>query len=195
MAQPGTITSSIGVLGGKMLTRELWDEVGIDWAGVFTSAQGRLYNGYYDYSEAEWQSFQNWLDRIYTDFTSRVAEGRGMPLERVQEIAKGRVWTGRQGLELGLVDELGGFPVAIRLAKEAAGIDPDDDVRLRKYPREKTNWQKFMGSGPDNSEDLGKAALVGLLRQVQPLAADVRQVVVPPFVYGPVYEPMQAWRE
>ena len=192
VAQPGTITSSIGVLNGKFLTTGFWDWLGIDWDGVYTSKQSTIYNGLHDYSELEWASFQEWLDRIYVDFTNKVAAGRDMPLERVLELAKGRVWTGRDALDHGLVDALGGFPEAIRLAKEEAGIAADASITLRKYPREKTTWQKFMSDEPSNSEELVAAALVGFLRQVQPVASSVRQVAMPPFVYGPVYEPTPA---
>lgn len=190
IAQPGTITSSIGVLNGKFLTPGFWDWLGIDWENVHTSKQGTLYDGMHDYSELEWASFQEWLDRIYTDFTEKVAAGRGMSVEDVREIAKGRVWTGAAALERGLVDSLGGFNEAIRVVKEEAGIPAGDSITLRKFPREKTTWQKFMDSEPSSSEQLTAAALVQLLRQVQPVASNIRQVVVPPFMYGPVYEPM-----
>ena len=87
------------------------------------------------FEATEWDRFQTWLDRIYTDFTHKVAEGRSIPIERVQEIARGRVWSGRDALALGLVDELGGIPKAVELAKEAAGIDSTATVRLRRFPR------------------------------------------------------------
>ena len=188
VAQPGTLTSSIGVLNGKFLTPGFWDWLGIDWDGVYTSKQSTLYNGLHDYSELEWASFQEWLDRIYTDFTEKVAAGRGLPQERVHEIARGRVWTGEAALERGLVDHLGGFTEAIRVVKEEAGIPAGESITLRRYPREKTTWQKFMADEPASSEELTRAALVHLLRQIQPLAGGVRQVVAP-ILYGPVYEP------
>jgi len=75
---------------------------------------------------------------IYDDFTTRVANGRDLPLERVQEIAKGRVWTGAQAKEIGLVDELGGIMTAIDAAKRLAEIDADEDVRIKIFPRQKS---------------------------------------------------------
>ena len=75
------------------------------------------------------------MEDIYEDFTSRVALGRDIPLSRVKEIAKGRVWTGEQAKELGLVDELGGFMKAVDVAKELAGVEPDEDIRLKRFPR------------------------------------------------------------
>ena len=108
----------------------------------------------------------------------------------MRKIAKGRVWTGKAALENGLVDHLGGFNEAIRVVKEEAGIPANDSITLRKFPREKTTWQKFMDNEPTSSEQLAAVALVRLLQQVQPVASGIRQVVVPPFMYGPVYEPM-----
>ncbi|MFQ5720265.1 MAG: S49 family peptidase, partial [Acidobacteriota bacterium] len=190
VAQPGTITSSIGVLSGKFLTAGFWDWLGIDWDGVYTSKQGTLYDGLHDYSDLEWASFQEWLDRIYSDFTRKVAAGRDLPLERVKEIAKGRVWTGEEALDRGLVDALGGFPEAIRLLKEEIGIAADAPVTLRKFPKEKTTWQKLLSNDPASSDELTARALVSILRQVQPVAGGLRDVVVPPAAHGPVYAPV-----
>ena len=78
------------------------------------------------------------MQDIYDDFTTRVANGRDIPLERVKEIAKGRVWTGAQAKEIGLVDELGGIMTAIEAAKKLAEIDADEDVRIKIFPRQKT---------------------------------------------------------
>ena len=76
-------------------------------------------------------------DAIYQDFTGKVAQGRDLTLEQVDEIARGRVWTGADAFERGLVDELGGFWTAVDSAKELADIDPDIEVAFRQYPRER----------------------------------------------------------
>ena len=83
------------------------------------------------------------MEDIYVDFTTRVSEGRSIPLARVQELSKGRVWTGAQAKEIGLVDELGGLIRAIEIAKEAADIDADTKVRIRKFPRPLTTAEQF----------------------------------------------------
>jgi len=83
------------------------------------------------------------MEDIYVDFTTRVAEGRDIPIERVREIAKGRVWTGIQAKEIGLVDELGGLMDAIEAAKEAAEIDADKTVKIKKFPRPLTPAQQL----------------------------------------------------
>ena len=172
VAQPGTITASIGVLGGKVLTSGLWDKVGLTWDEVHQGNNATMFTGTHDYSPAEWARFQSWLDRVYVDFTSKVADGRRLPKEKVLEIAKGRIWSGQDAKNLGLVDELGGFDTALNLAKKAAGIADSEDVRLIVYPRPKTFFQTLLQrQGPDNSEkEAVGQAMARILESVQPVA-------------------------
>lgn len=134
VAEPTTLTGSIGVLGGKFVLEELLDRFGIDYDSIQTGENGAYYSFNETYDDEEWARLQAWLDRVYTDFTAKAAEGRDIPLERIREIAKGRVWTGADAVELGLVDALGGFHVALDHARELAGLDPDADVRVVRYP-------------------------------------------------------------
>ena len=175
VAQPGTITGSIGVLGGKLLTNGLWDKTGLSWDQVHAGANATMWSSTDDYTPAEWARFQAFLDRIYSEFTSKVSDGRKLPLERVKEIAKGRIWSGEDAKKRGLVDELGGFPVAMRLAKEAAGISEGEGVRLQVYPAKKTTFDVLFGEKPDNSERAGvNDAMIKALRVIQPVARQVR---------------------
>jgi len=89
------------------------------------------------------EAYRGQLQDIYDDFTTRVANGRDMPLERVLEIAKGRVWTGAQAKDIGLVDELGGIMTAIDAAKKLANIDTDEKVRIKVFPRKKTTEEQI----------------------------------------------------
>ena len=176
VAQPGTITGSIGVLGGKMLTNGLWDKVGLSWDEVHAGANATMYSSTNDYTPAGWARFEATLDRIYSDFTTKVSEGRKLPKEKVMEIAKGRIWSGEDAKERGLVDELGGFPVAIRLAKEAGGIQSGESIRLQVYPEKKSTFDVLFGERPDNSERTQMTdALVKALRTIQPIARQVRE--------------------
>ena len=145
VAQPGTITGSIGVLGGKMLTTGFWDKVGLSWDEVHSGANATMWTGMKDYSPAEWARFDASLDRIYADFTTKVAEGRKLPKEKVLEIAKGRIWTGEDAKGLGLVDELGGMSTALKLAKKAAGIPDAEDVKLQVFPKAKSPLEQILG--------------------------------------------------
>jgi protease-4 len=171
VAQPGTITGSIGVLSGKMLTSGLWNKIGISWDEVHAGDNATLYTGTTDFSPAQWQKFEGWLDRVYEDFTSKVAEGRKLPKDKVLQIAKGRIWTGEDAKALGLIDEVGGFPVALSLAKKAAGIPEKDEVNLRLFPAKKTRLQILFGSAADNSDkEAESAVLVRTLQLIQPVA-------------------------
>ena len=123
LAHPSTLTGSIGVFGGKFALGEALAKVGVD---VRQTHVGSAYAGAFGvggaFTPEQRAAFAAWMDRIYANFIARVAEGRKLPVERVREIAKGRVWTGAQARELGLVDEVGGFYQAVDKAKALAGL-------------------------------------------------------------------------
>ncbi len=190
IAQPGTITASIGVLSGKFLTTGFWNRLGITWDDVQTSRFSSQYSSSYDFTEEGWAFFQAWLDRIYEEFTGKVAEGRDLPLEHVQEIAKGHIWSGQDALELGLVDELGGYPAALAAIRELLELDADAPLDLTLLPREKTPLEKLQTLLAGGSEAaVAQAAAVETLRALQPVLQDVGQVVVPPQTRGVVHAP------
>ncbi|MGA2235367.1 MAG: signal peptide peptidase SppA [Terriglobales bacterium] len=178
VAEPGTITASIGVLGGKMLTSGLWEKVGLSWDEVHQGDNATMFTGTHDYTPAEWGRFQAWLDRVYVDFTSKVADGRKLPKDKVLEIAKGRIWSGQDAKNLGLVDELGGYDTALKLAKKAAGVPEGDDVKIVVYPRPKTFFEsvmKYRGAENSDKEALGQT-LARILQEVQPIARQLDAV-------------------
>jgi protease-4 len=131
VAEPTTLTGSIGVFGGKFALGEALSRFGVDTRQVHV---GGDYSGAFgtgqEFTPDQRAKFAAWMDRIYAGFITRVAEGRKLPVERVREIAKGRVWTGVQAKQLGLVDELGGFYEAVEKAKSLANLK--GDVRLKK---------------------------------------------------------------
>ncbi len=189
VAQPGTITGSIGVLGGKMVTEAMWEKIGVAWDEIHTSKNSTIWITSDEYTPSEWGRFQAMLDRIYEDFTTKVADGRKLPLAKVLEIARGRIWTGEDALGIGLVDALGGFPTAIALAKEAAGIPAADPVHLEEFPPAKgllpTVLARFMGQEDDESADAPvTVALRRVLDATRPLVRVARDVglVAPPGV-------------
>ena len=143
VAQPGTVTGSIGVVGGKLVISELWDNLGIGWDGVKAGARADYWSPNRDFSREEWLSFRTWLDRVYLDFTQKVAEGRDLPMDMVLEIAEGRVWSGADAMELGLVDALGGYRTAFTLAGQAAGLGADDPFQVRVFPQERDPFEAF----------------------------------------------------
>ncbi|MBT2208324.1 MULTISPECIES: signal peptide peptidase SppA [Actinomadura] len=132
VAQPGTITGSIGVVVGKAVVNDLLGRVGVGLGSVAVGEHARIFSATKDFSESEWERINASLDRIYDDFTRKVAEGRDLSRERVHELARGRVWTGADARDHGLVDELGGLDLALGLARKRAGLPADAPVR--SYP-------------------------------------------------------------
>jgi protease IV len=172
VAQPGTITASIGVLGGKLLTSGFFDKIGLTFDEVHQGNNATMFTSTEDYTPAEWARFEAWLDRVYVDFTSKVADGRKLPKDKVLEIAKGRIWSGEDAKNLGLVDELGGYDTALRLVKKAIGVPDSDDVNLVVFPRPK-KWYEVLAQreSAENSDKEGDAAaLARILQDVQPIA-------------------------
>ncbi|SEL04014.1 signal peptide peptidase A. Serine peptidase. MEROPS family S49 [Stigmatella aurantiaca] len=166
VAQPGTLTGSIGVYGGKMVTADFWAKLGINFETVAFGKDATLYSTDTDFSPEQLAKNEASLDRVYVDFTQKAAEGRRLPLEKLQAVARGRVWTGEDAKELGLVDELGGFPKALELVREAAKLPKDAKVRLQVFPRKKQPAEVIaglLGGGEgDNSEDERSAQLAAL---------------------------------
>ncbi|MEJ2025981.1 MAG: signal peptide peptidase SppA, partial [Limibacillus sp.] len=113
VAQPGTITGSIGVAGGKFVIDELLGDLGVSIGDVSAGRNADFYAATSDFTPEQLENLSATLDRIYEDFTAKVAEGRGLTAEQVEAAAGGRVWTGADALRQGLVDTLGGLDTAI----------------------------------------------------------------------------------
>src|SRR5580700_6685883 len=133
VAQPGTITGSIGVILGKPVLEEALGRAGITTDSVAEGARATMFAPTHPFTEDEWERINAWLDVIYRDFTQKAAAGRRMPVERMHELARGRVWTGADAAANGLVDELGGMAAAAEIARRRAGLPAD--AQLRIWPR------------------------------------------------------------
>jgi protease-4 len=144
VADPGTLTGSIGVLAGKLVLKDFWRNVGVNWGQVQRGANADMWSMTVDFDERGRERLENFLDRVYGAFVAGVARGRRMPEDEVRKVAEGRVWTGEQAKELGLVDELGGFARALELAKEAIGVDPTQPVELRPFPPPRSPWEEVL---------------------------------------------------
>jgi protease IV len=175
VANAGTITGSIGVVTGKLVARELKDRLGVGSDSVRTNSNADAWSINQPFTDEQHAHVEAEADLFYTDFVDRVAQGRKMSVEAVDAIARGRVWTGADAKERGLVDELGGLRTAVTRAKVLAGLDPDADVRIDGYPgsslmdllRPKPSSQPAAASLPDVV-----AALLG--RSVAQLVDSVR---------------------
>jgi protease-4 len=134
VAQPSTLTGSIGIFGGKFVTGGVYERLGANIGTTSVGAYAEMNSPARPYNEAEGQKLQDYLQAFYDDFVEKAAASRQTTPGQIDRVAQGRVWTGRQALENGLVDELGGLDVALALAKERAGIDSEREVQLVVYP-------------------------------------------------------------
>lgn len=134
VANPGTITGSIGVVTGKLVSRELKDKLGVGADSVRTNANADAWSTDTPFTDEQYAHVEAEADLFYADFVERVADGRKLEVATVDGLARGRVWTGADAKDRGLVDELGGLRTAVNRAKVLAGLDPDDQVRLVSYP-------------------------------------------------------------
>ena len=175
VANAGTITGSIGVVTGKLVARELKDRLGVGSDSVRTNANADAWSINKPFTDEQHAHVEAEADLFYTDFIERVAQGRKMTVEAVDAIARGRVWTGADALERGLVDELGGLRTAITRAKVLAGLEPDADVRIAGYPgsslmdllRPKASSQPAAASLPDAVGALLGRSVAGVLSQAE----------------------------
>lgn len=189
VAQPGTLTGSIGVYGGKFVTAGFWEKLGVNFETVAQGKNATINSTDSDFSPEQRARHEAMMDRIYADFTQRAAAGRKMPLEKLQEVARGRVWTGEDALAHGLVDALGGLPKALELAREAAKLPADASVNVQLYPRKKDTAEvlsALLGETGDNSED--DATAISVEGPWAPLVEGVRSVYAAGVKAG-VFEP------
>ena len=175
VANPGTITGSIGVLTGKLIARDLKDRLGVGSDAVRTNANADAWSINAPFTPEQHAQIEAEADLCYTDFVERVAQGRHLSIEAVQEVARGRIWTGADALDHKLVDELGGLRTAVRRAKVLAGLDEDAKVRLVSYPgssvwdflRPRSSSQPAAASLPDALGALIVQSVVGVIEQAE----------------------------
>lgn len=134
VASPATVTGSIGVITGKLVIRDLLERLGVGLDSVRTNANADAWSIETPFTPEQRAHREAEADLVYADFLERVADGRNLTTEAVDRVARGRVWTGADARERGLVDELGGFRTALRRAKILAGLDEDTYVRVVTYP-------------------------------------------------------------
>jgi protease-4 len=158
VADPNTITGSIGVLIGKLNISGLYNLLGVSTDYVATSDNATLFWDQQNFSPAQRDYIERSIKRTYEDFTKGVSAGRNMPVEAVDKIGQGRVWTGSQAKEIGLVDELGGLDRAVEVAKQLAHIPANQSVRIVRYPEEKSLFQILLEREQDQLTEERAAA-------------------------------------
>jgi len=162
VAEPGTLTGSIGILGGKIVIGGTLGKLGITNDAVSNGRNAQMESPFKGFSEQERAKFQEQLQAFYDQFVEKVAETRHMKPEHVDTLGQGRVWTGQQAKQLGLVDEFGGLDRAIAIAKQAAKIPATSGVEIVMYPPQRSLYDLLWGQlGADSRETLYLAALAG----------------------------------
>ncbi|MGF7175323.1 signal peptide peptidase SppA [Azospirillum doebereinerae] len=174
VASPATITGSIGVVAGKMSFAGLSEKVGVQWGRVAAARNAGMWSPMHPFSPSEEERMTAIIDATYASFLKRVADGRKLTAEQARAAAKGRVWSGQQARELGLIDAFGGQEEALTLARTAAGLAADAEVTLTPYPAPKSMTEELLGLLSGKGELVGALAAVAELR---PLAASLRPLL------------------
>lgn len=175
VANAGTITGSIGVVTGKLVSRQLKDKLGVGSDSVRTNANADAWSSNERFTPDQQAHVEAEADLFYADFVERVAAGRNLTVAAVEDVARGRVWTGADAKERGLVDGLGGLRAAIDRAKVRAGIEPETEVRIANYPgssmldmlRPKASSQPAAASVPQALGALLSSSVSGAFDQLE----------------------------
>jgi protease-4 len=170
VAQPTTLTGSIGVFGGKLTLRGLYDKVGLTKEVLTRGQHADLFSDYRPWSDEERAKFRSLMTDFYQDFIAKAAQGRKKTVQEIDAVAQGRVWTGTEALERGLVDRLGGLDVALRLAKERAKIGKDQEVNLIVLPEPKSLFETILERQEDGVEAMVPRDLRRIARWVRSLS-------------------------
>ncbi|MDO5698479.1 MAG: signal peptide peptidase SppA [Dermatophilus congolensis] len=157
VAGPHTVTGSIGVIAGKLVTSGAWSRIGVQSDTVSHGRFAQFFSSAKQFDDEEWAVLNDILDRVYDDFVTRAAEDRGMPLDELEPLAHGRVWTGRDAHERGLVDHLGGLSTAIDRACILLGVRRDAAV-VQEMPK-LSPLDRFLPT--DNSDAPSAGAVFG----------------------------------
>jgi protease-4 len=174
VAEPATLTGSIGVLAGKLVVSDLLKKIGASVDSAQVGANAAMFSPTGDFTARARARLEAFLDETYKGFKDHVATGRHMTPQEVEAVAKGRVWSGQDARRHGLVDELGGYEVALRLAKETANMSPEAPFTLTVFPREEGPAELIFNrlTGKDRERDGGSVSSGSLERSfkaVQPI--------------------------
>ena len=173
-AEPGTLTGSIGVVGGKIAFEKFYEKIGITTSVVMRGKNSGVLSPTTAFTETERTAMQKMLNDIYAQFTTKAATGRKMDVEKLEKMARGRVYTGSQALQLGLVDELGTLGDAIAFAKKSAGIDPDTKLERLDLPKPTSPFESLFGPIDPSSTSLGVTGSALLKSLPEEVASQLR---------------------
>jgi protease-4 len=172
VVEPGTLTGSIGVVGGKFAIEGLLNKLGVNTDVISRGKSAGVFSMTEPFSEPERQAWMRLMTDIYQQFTSKAAEGRKMELAKLQELAQGKIYTGRQAVAKGLADKLGTLEVAVTEAKLAAGLPADEKIEILSLPESKSFLDRLL-EGPSAESKLQEIApeVTALARKAAQLRA------------------------
>lgn len=157
VAHPGTVTGSIGVYGGKLVTQKMWDNLGVAWDELHAGENANMWSFIREFPPSGEQRFREMLDFIYEDFAGKVMAARGLGANQLEDVARGRVWTGEDAAENGLVDVLGGYEEAMVEVKQAIGLEPEETITLKLWPEPRSPYEELIDLLKDGGKPLAEA--------------------------------------
>ena len=166
-----TITGSVGVFGGKFVLEDLWSKLDIKWETFASNLNTRMLSPNFKFDERQQKIFEASLDKVYNDFTKKVSQKRNIDMQNMDKIARGRVWTGRQAFNNGMIDEIGGMIKAFEDLKKQSGIKDDESFSLVVYPKPKTLQEKL-------AEVVGMSSVGGMKVTGENLGIDLKFINV-----------------
>lgn len=176
IAQEGTFTGSIGVVGGKVNLSGVYSKIGINKSTVSRGEFATLFSETNGFTGKDRELIERMMHRTYDEFVSKAAEGRKMPKDKLEAVAQGKVWMGARAKTVGLVDDVGGMPRAIQEVKLLIGLKKDDKVSLVAYPKE-VGLLDLLQKAFGNSTTVAREASPDMLLDAMPLPASLRQVL------------------
>jgi protease-4 len=171
VAQPGTITGSIGVFAGKLALADFWKKIGVSWDEVHDGKNAGMWSANSTFSPAQWERLNSSLDHVYADFTGKAEKARNLTPEAMDKVARGRIWPGDEAKRVGLVDELGGYPEAMVLIRQLAKLPTQMPIQLVPFPREKKPLEYLMELAEQGDLPEGIAENATSLQRIAKLAA------------------------
>lgn len=183
-ASPATVTGSIGVFSGKLVLQELWEKLKVHWGSIDRGKSAGIWSPNRPFNQWGWAKLDEALDAIYADFSAKVASGRHLTAEQVEAVAKGRVWTGLEAQERGLVDALGGLEDAKLAMRRLLQVPDGAALDMMILPEPEPSWRRLTRVLNGNVQAQGQlgallTALEPLARALAPLQSQAPQAVAP----------------
>ncbi len=182
VAEPATLTGSIGVVGGKILIAGLLDKIGAATSAVQVGKGAGMFSAFEDFTPEGYRRFESFLDEVYAVFKARVAQGRHLDAAAVEALAKGRIWSGEDAKARGLVDVLGGYATALAVAKQQAGIPAESDVTIKLFPPPRDAASVLISRLLDEDRELAGTSptLARAAAALSPVLAALERLALPP---------------